>query len=60
MQGETCLFELEDFETAVEDIGIAKLKRGSVKVYPKNEHSWKSRRTLASLRIRHPLISVDK
>jgi hypothetical protein len=39
MTGETCLSEIEDFETSVETMEIGKLKRGQFRVYPKDERS---------------------
>jgi DNA repair exonuclease SbcCD ATPase subunit len=39
MVGETCLEELADFDTAMEEIGIGELQRGNYRVYPKDERS---------------------
>jgi len=39
MTGETCLSEIEDFETSVENMGIGNLKRGQFRIYPKDERS---------------------
>ena len=39
MTDETCLLEIEDFETSVKVMGIGNLKRGKFRVYPKDERS---------------------
>jgi chromosome segregation ATPase len=39
MVGETCLEELADFDTAMEEIGIGELQRGNFRLYPKDERS---------------------
>jgi len=39
MVGETCLEELADFDTAMEEIGIGDLQRGNYRVYPKDDRS---------------------
>lgn len=39
MEDETCLFEIEDFEVAVEEEGIGRIERGKIKIYPKDEKS---------------------
>jgi len=38
MAGETCLMEIEDFETSIEAMDIGELKRGH-RVYPKDDRS---------------------
>lgn len=37
MKGETCLEELDDFETAVEEKGIGRLRRRQERVYPRDD-----------------------
>jgi len=44
MVGETCVYEMDDFETAVEDLDLGVLERGSLRVYPKDDSSPKERR----------------
>lgn len=39
MNGESCLMEIEDFETSVEIMDIGELKRGQFRVYPKDPRS---------------------
>lgn len=39
MTGETCLFEIEDFETSLEDSGFGELKTGNMRHYPKDQRS---------------------
>jgi hypothetical protein len=37
MKGETCLGELADFETAVEEVGLGRLRRNEGRVYPRDD-----------------------
>ena len=70
MTGETCLFEIEDFETAMDESGFGTLKSGDMRYYPKDERSADrekrgllkasgSRSKTGKLKIAHPKKAVS-